>query len=286
VAKKSNRRGGNSSPSEQQKNNAAAQAILILKDALIKEGDANRQQDRREDRWEKIISIATLFLVFCTTGGIIYQDIIIRNSDIAFQTSATAAKDAADVAKSTLIAGQRAWIKPNKISFGSPLIFNQGGASTAIAFEITNIGQSPASNVEPHAWLGVFKDGGPFPAEEQKRRCDEIRAGAIWGGHTIFPGETFPKNVALGMYSVGVNLTPDDIAKALLVSADHKKLSLFVVGCIDYTFATDPKRHHQTGFVLGLNKNGPYFISPDDGRVEIPDLELSAFGLGYGIQAD
>src|ERR1039458_4189567 len=99
MAKKSKRSSTSGNPSEQQKNNATPQAIIALKDALIKEGDANRQQEGREDWSNKIIAAATLFLVFCTTGGIFYQDFILHSSDVAFQMSATAAKDAADAAK-------------------------------------------------------------------------------------------------------------------------------------------------------------------------------------------
>jgi hypothetical protein len=99
VEKKPNRRKSNGTPRQQQKNDATSQAIIALKNTIAEEGNANRQQEGREDRWNKIIASLTLFLVFCTTGGIIIQDIIIHSSDSAFQISATAAKDAAEAAK-------------------------------------------------------------------------------------------------------------------------------------------------------------------------------------------
>jgi hypothetical protein len=207
-----------------------------------------------------------------------------RTADAA-KESADAAKRAADITERSLVAAQRAWIKFTRISVGGPLVFDQNGASTSIAFEIANVGRIPASNVTPHAWLGVLKNGGPFPLDEQRRRCDEIRKSPIGGGYTIFPGERFPEKIGVGQYSIGVNLSPDEIAQGLLASADRKHIALFVVGCIDYTFATDSARHHQTGFIFDLRRNIPELISPE-GRIDANGLSLFEFGIGPGIQAD
>jgi hypothetical protein len=150
MAKKSNHRKGNGDPSKQQKDDATPQAIIALKDTLIKEGDTNRQQERREDRWEKRISIATLFLVFCTTGGIIFQDIVLRNSDSAFQISAIAAKNAAIAAKQSSDAVgniERPYLfiqaHPSKtVPKDGP--YPDTDTSPTIGYSVMNIGRAPA----------------------------------------------------------------------------------------------------------------------------------------------
>ena len=86
-----------------------------------------------------------------------------RTADAA-KESADAAKRAADITERSLVAAQRAWIKFTRISVGGPLVFDQNGASTSIAFEIANVGRIPASNVTPHAWLGGLEERRSLPA--------------------------------------------------------------------------------------------------------------------------
>jgi hypothetical protein len=58
------------------------------------------------------------------------------------------------------------------------------------------------------------------------------------------------------------------------------------VRCVDYTFPTDPTIHHQTGFIRELKRNGPAFLSPDDGPIPINQLVLMDAGTGMGQYAD
>jgi hypothetical protein len=168
MTKKPNRSSTHANPSKQQKNDATPQAIIAFKDALIKEGDANRQQEGGEDRWNKIIAVATLFLVFCTTGGIIYQDIVLHSSDSAFQISATAAKDAAIAAKksSDAVANiERPYLfiqahPSQNIPRDGP--YPTADATPTIAYTITNFGRVPG--VIRSAYVECFvNDGLPTP---------------------------------------------------------------------------------------------------------------------------
>jgi hypothetical protein len=94
--------GENKGPSEDQADFSVAKAVSALENTVAQKADANREETRREDRISKFIEIATLFFVILTTGGIFYQAHILHSSDVAFQKSATAAKDAADAAKSAV----------------------------------------------------------------------------------------------------------------------------------------------------------------------------------------
>jgi hypothetical protein len=79
-------------------------------------------------------------------------------------------------------------------------------------------------------------------------------------------------------------MSKEDVARAL--SPDNKGIMLFVVGCIAYTFPTDPNGHHQTPFIRTISKNEPSFITIDDGLIAPQKLELREFGLGLGRPAD
>jgi hypothetical protein len=200
--------------------------------------------------------------------------------------SADAAKESAEVAAKALIAGQRASIKA-EITPG-PLVFDNNGLSANVDVRLSNIGQIPATNVAIHAWL-VVMGGSVVPWDEQRRRCAEIGERPIWGGFSVFPGDRFPDNIGVGGFGVGMNASKEDIIRGTIeLSEGRKMLFLSVIGCVDYTFATDSGKHHQTGFIFTLNKitGPPYFISPDDQRIEKTDLMLMEPGIGSGSTAD
>src|SRR5229473_6189521 len=210
--------------------------------------ESAEQAIARYNLWLMIFTGVLAFVSLIQIGFLINADRIASESARAAQKAAVAAQKAATVAEKTLIASNRAWISIDRIWISSPLTISENGADTTVAFEIMNIGQSPASNVTPHAWLGVMKQGGPFPMEDQERRCAEIRKQPLWGGFTLFPQKRFPASAGYGAYSAGVNISGDEIKKGLAVTKEGNVV-LFVVGCIDYSFAADPGQHHQTGFI-------------------------------------
>lgn len=102
-----------------------------------------------------------------------------------------------------------------------------------------------------------------------------------------FPGESFPRNLV--SWSLGVNISREEIEKGLLTSPERKHIALFVVGCIDYTFISDPGHHHQTRFIFDLHRfvdGVPCLVSPDDGQIPANNLRLQDFPLGVGRYAD
>jgi hypothetical protein len=266
-----------------------------------KASNEEQKQKIRPTIWQFMfpdsLSVFTLWLVISTFGlGIVAiiqlgflgrQEIIAADTAEAAKDSADAAKKAANVAENTLIASQRAWIRIDEIGLGGGgLAFDENGASVSISFKITNVGNSPAVNVTPHAWLIVLKQGGPFAIQEQQRLCAEIRESPFGLGFTLFPGENFPTNMGYGAWSLGVNVSKDEIKKGRAVSADGKHVELHVFGCIDYTFPTDATTHHQTGFIREIRKRGPFLLSPDNGIIRINDLILTDTGIGLGQYAD
>jgi hypothetical protein len=209
-----------------------------------------------------------------------------RDAANAAKVSATAAEEAAKIARKTLIAGQRAWVRIDEIGLGGgALALDQNGASVAISFKITNTGNSPALNITPNARL-VIAAPDVFPWREQQKLCDEARARQFGLGFALFPTEQFPANIGFGTWSLGVNATREEVERGLQISRDKKHIMLVVVGCIDYTFPTDPAVHHQTWFMRDLRKRTPELISPDDGMIPVDQLFLEESGIGSGQYAD
>ncbi len=195
--------------------------------------------------------------------------------------TAQAAKDSAEIANKTLIASQRAWIRIDQIGFGGGgLAIDANGASVSVSFRITNIGNSPAINITPHAWLIVLRNGALSPLQEQQRRCGEIRHNPFSLGFTLFPGESFPDTIGLGGWSLGVNATRVEIEEGATLSVKKNQLMLFIVGCIDYTFPTDASMHHQTGFIYELRGDDQFPISFENGIIPIDNLRLTEAGIG------
>jgi hypothetical protein len=214
--------------------------------------------------------------------------------------AANAAEAAADVAQKTLVASQRAWIRIDQVELSAPLTFNtSGGAGTSISIKLTNIGNAPALLVRQHAWLLVSPIGavpaGELPTDVQKRLCEGIKT-AAWpmdiGAQTVFPQHSLPGSVR---HNIGINAQRSDIERALestkqLTKNNNTHVPFLVVGCVDYSFPTDPNSHHQTRFLLQMQKNPPFFIVggvirgnpivPEDGQIPAEALMLLDFGTG------
>lgn len=205
----------------------------------------------------------------------------------ATKKSADAAKQSAEVAKCTLIASQRGWIRIDEIGLGGGgLAIDKNGASVSIFFKITNTGNSPAINVTPYAWLVCVKNGGPFPLQVQEKKCREIRAQPFAMGFTLFPSESFPSNIRIDKWSLATNVSRQNLEEGAALSADKKHVLLYIVGCIDYTFPTDPNEHHQTSFIYEIRQNDMYPTIFEDGIISIDQLSLVETGIGLGKYAD
>jgi hypothetical protein len=228
---------------------------------------------------------AALFLVTGVLSAVAIAQIdFLASADETARITAKAAGKAADVAKDTLVASHRAWLRPD-VAVGQ-LSFNQLGAHTDVLFEMKNIGNAPALHVACYAWL-VPMIGGAVPNGELKPRCDEIRRKPIGWGFSLFPGQKFPNDLGLAGYSVTASLGKDDVERATIVRDGIEQIEFFVMGCVDYTFPADSTVHHQTQFMFQIMRRDNYPISPAVGTIPGADLHLlSNTAGGAGRDAD
>lgn len=247
----------------------------------------------RYNLWLMLFTGVLALVAIIQIGFLISADQTASEAAKAANESAKAAQKAAEVSERTLKASQRAWIRAEVGIENSPLTFDRNGASTTVSFKISNIGNVPAIRITPHAWLVALKEkGGLFPWQEQLKRCGEVRqqsfgTGLNVSGFTLFPDERFPESIGVGGWSLGVNLSREEVDQALIPTPEGKHiLALYIVGCIDYTFPSDSETHHQTGFLFELQKNAPSFIIFEDGTIPAGQLRLSEQGMGLGRYAD
>jgi hypothetical protein len=246
-----------------------------------------RARQECRDKFKLGFEIATFFAIvgYATLAALQWYATLAANT--LTKQSADAAKESAKVANQTLIASQRAWIRIDQIGLGGGgLAIDKNGASVSVSFKITNVGNSPAINVTPYAWLVVLKSGGPPLGQEQQKRCGEVRSQAFGPGFTLFPNEPFPSNIGIGEWSLGTNASREDIEKGATVSADKAHMLLYVIGCIDYTFPTDAATHHQTGFSFEVREDRAFPIALKDGIIPVSRLYLMDTGIGTGKYAD
>ena len=210
------------------------------------------------------------------------------------EKGADAARDAADIAVTTLRSTQRAWLKVKVSLSNGPLIFYEdGSASLNFSFVITNVGNAPAINIRPYAWLVPIKGKGGFHWEGQARRSAEVKATPVYGGFALFPNDEFPRSAGFEQWSLGTSMTKEEIEAGVATNTqfhppEYKKaLALYVVGFVDYTFPADPLTHHQTGFILSVGRNAPHPIIPEVGQIPAAELILlEGSGMGIGHFAD
>jgi len=75
-------------PTAEQKGYSTSEAIIELRDSLVGESHTNReQQSRKPKRKPTWIEVATLVLLFLTTGGLVIQDCILNSSDTTFKAT-------------------------------------------------------------------------------------------------------------------------------------------------------------------------------------------------------
>ncbi|HEY3917911.1 MAG TPA: hypothetical protein VGL83_08955 [Stellaceae bacterium] len=235
--------------------------------------------------WLTIFTGALALLGLIQIAFLISTDITATKSATAAVVSADAAKTASEVAKRALVASQRAWVRIDKIELGGGgLSMDANGASVSISFRFTNVGNSPAIKIRPYAWM-VAVAPGVAPSVVQDQKCTDLRHQPFGGmTFTLFPNESFPSSMGIGGWSLGINIPLAQLQTAVL--PPNNLLLLTAVGCIDYTFPTDPDAHHQTGFIVEIRQNNGLPIAFQDGLIPIAQLSVTDFPLGAGRYAD
>jgi hypothetical protein len=268
---------------ETEQSAAITSALAALKNHF--EGEAKKEQTPKKIKiWTDTITLALVAATALFTGLAWW---VFKGQLREMEKTYGPIKQSADATKAALIAGQRAWVRIDEMGVGGGgLSIGNDGAGVSISFVLTNIGNSPAIKLSYHPELVVMASGISIP-NEQERVCEAARR--QWqGGFTLFPNEQFPRTMGFGQYSVGTSALKDALERGLEVSADKQHVVLFVVGCVDYTFTTDPDTHHQTPFIRELTKRDLRAggISIDEKIIPAEQLILREFGMGIGRAAD
>jgi hypothetical protein len=187
-----------------------------------------------------------------------------------------------DDSQKRAIATQRAWIKITKVEIVDPgLRIDELGAHVWVSLGVRNLGNSPAVGGTWHVWLLAAKGGlggKPNPWEERTTLCEGIRRRPIpEGGVTIFPSDDYPRGPGAVWTTPGADSAEIEKAKNLPGQPHPGAFSLYVIGCFDYTFATDVSTHHQTGFVLSILRKDAVSgkLPPFDFNAAMTDIPVS-----------
>lgn len=167
---------------------------------------------------------------------------------------------------------------------GGPLTFDKTGrGSLTFRAIFKNIGNSVADNVTLRyrpTPIGAFNspvNESTTLVEEQKRLCSESNEEKGFNIGSVFPQDTHPEVFGpAGFDTSNVPDSPPDLALK-----NGKAIDLFVVGCVDYEWATSSKPH-QTGFIYSVTEiNPPHGIQT---LMTIPVDRLSFEAYGFGGQ--
>jgi hypothetical protein len=160
-----------------------------------------------------------------------------------------ATRDAADAAKRSVIANNRAWLTVDvKLVQGQEgIIFSKDGAVLPIRIDINNVGNAPAIKVSWHAWP-IFYSQMAVPVQDQLKRSNKIREQPFGIGPTIFPRQQFPHPDE--PWSYGAGISSEEIDSRIGTAETRTCGMVTLVGCVDYTFSADAEAHHQTPFIL------------------------------------
>lgn len=173
------------------------------------------------------------------------------------ERSAEASKTAAEVANQNLIASQRAWIKGGRMYISTGVIFDANGAlNTSVMFEMSNVGNAPALHVKFRAQIFPMLDG-KIPILAAKAFFDEVKNRPVSGGFILYPRNTYPGPSDSPVHH-GIGLSKQEIEAA---TDEHGRMSsLYVAGCINYSFPSDLTKWHQTAALMQIKRVDGHFL--------------------------
>ena len=91
------------------------------------------------------------------------------------------------VARETLTASHRAWLRRDKVSFSTSLDFRQFGiAMTSVQMDFTNVGNAPALHINRFAWLLTSPEA-KVPEGRAMELFEEVRRNPVSGGFHALP---------------------------------------------------------------------------------------------------
>jgi hypothetical protein len=217
-------------PTQEQKGYSTSEAVIALKDALIKENTANRER-QPSDKKPGWIEISTLILVIVTTGLLVVQDVILHNSDVTFRETLEAQR----LSSERQLRAYVGVIPPSDDQVVNAFL---PPASPLVRLTPKNFGVTPAYGAELLSGMGVAPYPLPktftYPIQKIDTPPNPI---------TIYPG-TF--DIAGIVADAARPLTQDEIASI----QDGKNKRLYVWGAITYKDAFG--KSHFTHFCIGF----------------------------------
>jgi hypothetical protein len=259
-------------------NNWFSNIIEIFK-TYLQAHRANKSKEAPQDRAARRTANATVWIAFFTAAVIVvgyWQYGVIKGQ--------------LDV----MADDQRPWAKIEVSTEGLPLPFDPIHGVTAIPYipKITNVGRLPLFNEKNRAWAFVPSATSGDPIAQWARDCDAFRSlkeESDWDhGRVLFPGDS------TGNEEYGTTGPIPGISRTVLnnvpIGADGKRqINIYVYGCVNYTFAPDGGKVHQTGFLFRLaHETDAGFL---DSRFDISEILPPSkiryiHGPGGGMRAD
>jgi hypothetical protein len=166
----------------------------------------------------------------------------------------------ATIMQKQLEATDRPWLKVDA-SVATPLTVDQV-VRVGFKFRITNIGKSPAQNINEFPQL-IYSIKTDDILRKQKELCEasEMQQGARGGenfsGYTLFPADTAPEII----WNLTGPMSQFNEDNSRLERSAHIRNPFYVstlVVCVDYTFGPTGK-HHQTAASHPLTMRGRMF---------------------------
>lgn len=203
------------------------------------------------------------------------------------ETAAKAAIASASVARDTLIASHRPWLKVNVSLGDQPLLISPGQASASVAIFAQNTGNTPALHVSPHAWMLIWRtEPGMDPYTEHERRCKAVRDAPPTYAFTLFPEESFPAVARSEMWMLNVSLPREALDAGMKAVQPSGLAMLLIGGCVDYGSTSSPGQRHQTQFLYDLRDVTGTLVSINREVTPPERLALRPMMNGYGNSAN
>ena len=212
----------------------------------------------RRDQWRLAVESATLIAV-------IIAAVFAYRGFCETRKQAAAAQEQVGIMRKQLEAADRPWIKIAIVPSHDITYTALGEGQFYFTAIMKNIGHSVATDVAIKFAVLVPKGNGVFtePIERQRKICGTPQQSTIKDTDhdlrtSIFPGDTSdPLNFGTNIPSTEINdgalhFPPDAQGRTV----EGTFFSPYLVGCVDYTFATSAVRH-QTGFIYNIARVDP-----------------------------
>ena len=242
---------------------------------------------RRRDRHERF----RLALEILTLAALLYYAYQARLQAVATKDAADAALKSAGTAERQFVASERPWVKLEAVVPRS-LTYNQDGAAElALHFVVGNVGNTPSgsTNIEAIAYLLDSPTRSHDYIAEQKKFCDRLKdddPNPHELGFTVFPNDRLSENISLTIDRKEIDDSIAVLRALTKKDIDPSTMTILpvIVGCIDYRFAVDPEKHHQTPFIFRVFRKGTE-IGPAHALYAHQSYEASELELEPWIQA-